>query len=127
MSLLGRFDPGWKYYEARFKACKEFEALHPPSSGLRVKSFGQLPQSGQPGWSSGASKDWVTPSSLFVIFICLNLQVFLFLFVARDSLFNLLSKWTGLSDHIIRSTALDAATEQRPHVPLLESADALQY
>ena len=46
--LLGRFEPGWKYYEARFKACKEFEDLEPPTSGLRVKSFEQLPRSGEP-------------------------------------------------------------------------------
>ena len=44
--LLGRFDPGWKYYEARFKACKEFEELHPPTSGSQVKSFDQLPKAG---------------------------------------------------------------------------------
>ena len=34
--LLGRFDKGWKYYEARFKACKEFEDLSPPTSGMQV-------------------------------------------------------------------------------------------
>ena len=79
--LLGRFDPGWKYYEARFKACKEFEALHPPSSGLRVKSFGQLPQAGQPElivWSEQGLGD----SIQFVRYLhLLNRGI---LFVARD-------------------------------------------
>ena len=42
--LLGRFEQGWKYYEARFKACKEFDKLTPPTSGLQVKSFDQLPK-----------------------------------------------------------------------------------
>ena len=42
--LLGRFEPGWKYYEARFKACKEFESLNPPTSGLQIKTFKQLPK-----------------------------------------------------------------------------------
>ena len=42
-----------------------------------------------------------------------------FLFVARDSLFFLFSKWTGLSDHIIRSTDLSDVTDHRPHVPLM--------
>ena len=46
--LLGRFDLGWKYYEARFKACKEFEDLCPPSAGLQVKSFDQLPRAASP-------------------------------------------------------------------------------
>ena len=34
--LLGRFDPGWKYYEARFKACKEFEDLRLLPLGFRL-------------------------------------------------------------------------------------------
>ena len=42
-----------------------------------------------------------------------------FLFVARDSLFSLLSQWTGLSNHIIRSTDLVDSADQRPHVPLM--------
>ena len=32
----------------RFKACKEFEQLRPPTSGLQVKSFDQLPSPGDP-------------------------------------------------------------------------------
>lgn len=117
--LLGRFDPGWKYYEARFKACKEFEELHPPTSGLQVKSFDQLPRSSEPElivWSEQGLGD----SIQFVRYLhLLKAADIPFLFVARDVLFTLLSQWTGLSDHIIHSTALSDEADQRPHIPLM--------
>ena len=117
--LLGRFNPGWKYYEARFKACKEFEALALPTSGPQIKSFDQLPRSGESElvvWSEQGLGD----SIQFVRYLHLLRSAGVpFLFVARDPLFNLLSNWTGLSDHIIRFTDLDSAKDHRPHVPLL--------
>lgn len=117
--LLGRFDPGWKYYEARFKACKEFENLKPPTSGLQVKSFDQLPKPGDPElivWSEQGLGD----SIQFVRYLqLLRVAGIPFLFVARDVLFSLLSNWTGLSDHIIPATVLDDKNDERPHVPLM--------
>ena len=117
--LLGRFDKGWEYYEARFKACKEFEDLSPPTSGMQVKSFDQLPRSGERElivWSEQGLGD----SIQFVRYLyLLRASDVPFLFVARDSLFSLLSKWTGLSNHVICATDLDPATDQRPHVPLM--------
>ena len=117
--LLGRFDPGWRYYEARFKACKEFEQLRPPTSGLQVKSFDQLPSPGDPElivWSEQGLGD----SIQFVRYLhLLQAADIPFLFVARDSLFSLLLQWTGLSDYIIHSSDLAFATDKRPHVPLL--------
>lgn len=117
--LLGRFDPGWKYYEARFKACKEFEELHPPTSGPQVKSFDQLPKAGDPElivWSEQGLGD----SIQFVRYLnLLHSADIPFLFVARDSLFTLLSQWSGLSDFIVRSADLPGIADQRPHVPLM--------
>ena len=117
--ILGRFDPGWKYYEARFKACKEFERLHPPTSGQWVKSFDQLPRAGDPElivWSEQGLGD----SIQFVRYLhLLRAADIPFLFVARDSLFSLLSQWTGLSNHIIRSIDLPDVMDQRPHVPMM--------
>lgn len=117
--LLGRFDPGWKYYEARFKACKEFEQLLPPTTGSQVKTFDQLPKAGDPElivWSEQGLGD----SIQFVRYLhLLRAADIPFLFVARDSLFSLLSQWTGLSNHIIRSKDLSDATDHRPHVPLM--------
>ena len=117
--LLGRFDPGWKYYEARFKACKEFEQLVPPTTGSQVKTFDQLPKAGDPElivWSEQGLGD----SIQFVRYLhLLRAADIPFLFVARDSLFSLLSQWTGLSNHIIRPKDLSDATDHRPHVPLM--------
>ena len=117
--LLGRFDKGWKYYEARFKACKEFEQLHPPTSGSQVKSFDQLPRAGDPElivWSEQGLGD----SIQFIRYLFLLRAADIpFLFVARDSLFSLLSQWTGLSSHIIRSTDLADVKDNRPHLPLM--------
>ena len=117
--LLGRFDPGWKYYEARFKACKEFEQLKPPTSGPRVKSFDQLPRAGDPElivWSEQGLGD----SIQFIRYLQILRDADIpFLFVARDSLFSLLSQWTGLSNQVIRSTALVDSADERPHVPLM--------
>ena len=117
--LLGRFDQGWKYYEARFKACKEFEELQPPTSGPQVKSFDQLPQAGNPElivWSEQGLGD----SIQFVRYLhLLKAADVPFLFVARDSLFSLMMNWLGLSNHVIHSTSLPDSLDQRPHVPLM--------
>ena len=117
--LLGRFDKGWKYYETRFNACKEFENLSPPTSGLQVKSFEQLPRHGDPElivWSEQGLGD----SIQFVRYLhLLQAAGIPFLFVARDSLFSLLSKWTGLSKYIIRSSDLPEGPDQRCHLPLM--------
>ena len=117
--LLGRFDPGWKYYESRFKSCKEFECLEPPTSGIQVKSFDQLPQAGDPElivWSEQGLGDSI--QFWRYLFLLLSADV-PFLFVVRDSLFSLLSQWSGLSNYIIRPTDCLAASDQRPHIPLL--------
>ena len=81
--LLGRFDPGWKYYEARFKACKEFEELHPPTSGPQVKSFDQLPKAGDPElivWSEQGLGDSIQFVRYLNLLHSANIP---FLFVAR--------------------------------------------
>ena len=85
-----------------------------------MKSFDQLPRAGDPElivWSEQGLGD----SIQFVRYLhLLQAADIPFLFVARDSLFSLLLKWTGLSDHIIRSTDLpDVESDQRPHVPLM--------
>ena len=117
--LLGRFDRGWKYYEARFKACKEFEELHPPTSGPQVKTFDKLPRPGDPElivWSEQGLGD----SIQFVRYLhLLQIAKVPFIFVARDSLFSLFSKWMGLTHQIIHPDSLPAENDQRPHVPLL--------
>ena len=43
--LLGRFDPGWRYYEAI--QCVQFEQLVPPT-GPQLETFDQLPKLGEP-------------------------------------------------------------------------------
>lgn len=117
--LLGRFDPGWKYYEARFKACKEFETLNPPTSGPQVKSFLQLPRPGEPElivWSEQGLGD----SIQFIRYLhYLKAAGIPFLFVAREVLFSLFQEWSGLSDHIVKSTTLFGVNDHRPHVPLM--------
>ena len=74
---FGRFDPGWKYYETRFKACKEFEQLKPPTSGPRVKSFDQLPRAGDPELIVWVSKVWEILSNLFDTSTSLEMLIFL--------------------------------------------------
>ena len=117
--LLGRFNPGWKYYEARFTACKEFEELDPPTSGIQVKSYDQLPRPGESElivWSEQGLGD----SIQFVRYLhLLKASGIPFFFVARDILYSLLSKWTGLSEHIINSKDFTNHNDKRPHVPLM--------
>lgn len=117
--LLGRFNLGWKYYEARFKACKEFEDLHPPTAGVQIKSFDQLPSLGEPElivWSEQGLGD----SIQFVRYLhLLKAARVPFRYLSRDSLSSLFLNWTGLSDHIMSSADFRSATDARPNIPLM--------
>ena len=117
--LLGRFDPGWRYYEARFSACKEFEQLVPPTSGPQLKTFDQLPKLGEPElivWSEQGLGDSI---QFFRYLYLLKAFGVPFLFVTRESLSTLFLRWSDLSDHIVLPSDLDAASDQRPNVPLM--------
>lgn len=117
--LLGRFDLGWKYYEARFKACKEFEELNPPTSGLRIKSFEQLPSVGEPElivWSEQGLGDSIQFVRYLHLLKAANVP---FKYLSRDSLLTLFLKWTGLVDHIFSPSCSVDANDPRPNVPLM--------
>ena len=117
--LLGRFELGWKYYEARFKACKEFEDLRPPTAGLQIKSYDQLPRAGDPElivWSEQGLGD----SIQFIRYLYLLKAAGVpFRFEARNSLLSLFVKWTGLSEYILPPNTLSADNDLRPNVPLM--------
>ena len=117
--LLGRFDPGWKYYEARFKACKEFEELQPLPLVHKLNRLIKLPHFGDPElivWSEQGLGD----SIQFVRYLhLLQAADIPFVYVARDSLFSLMKQWTELPNHIIRSKSLPDAMKHHPHVPLM--------
>ena len=117
--LLGRFELGWKYYEARFKACKEFEDLRPPTAGLQIKSYDQLPRAGDPElivWSEQGLGD----SIQFIRYLhLLKAAGVPFRFEARNSLLSLFVKWTGLSEYILPPNTLSADNDLRPNVPLM--------
>ena len=91
-----------------------------------MKSFDQLPRAGDPElivWSEQGLGD----SIQFIRYLFLLRSADIpFLFVARDSLFSLLSQWTGLSSHIIRSTDL-ADVKETARISHCELADGFQY
>jgi tetratricopeptide (TPR) repeat protein len=67
--LLGRFDPGWKYYEARLRT-----HLVPPESvptaGPRLTDLAHAPRSGDRPVVVWPNRAWVMPFSSAVIWPC---------------------------------------------------------
>ena len=119
LSIVRRFELGWKYYESRFKACKEFENIVPPTRGPQLKTIDHLPRAGDPElvvWSEQGMGD----SIQFIRYLyLLKSKGVPFLFVARDSLQSLFLKWTNFSDQIVCSDDIDYENDQRCHVPLM--------
>ena len=98
---------------------RNLKNCNPPHLDLRLNRLINFHKPAILNLLFGVSKGWAIQFSLFVISIYLKLQMFPFLFVARDSLFSLMMNWTGLSNHVIHSTSLPDSLDQRPHVPLM--------
>ena len=117
--LLGRFKLGWKYYESRFKACKEFENVIPPTRGPQLKTIDHLPRAGEAElvvWSEQGMGDSIQFIRYLYLLKSLGVP---FLYVARDSLLSLFLNWTDFSDQIVSPDDMDDENDQRYHVPLM--------
>ncbi|MCP9775647.1 tetratricopeptide repeat protein [Cyanobium sp. WAJ14-Wanaka] len=116
--LLGRFQEGWKYYEARFNG-KDFEKVQIPTSGLQIRQFEQLPLAGDPPvvvWSEQGLGD----SIQFCRYLnLLEASGVPYLFLARRQMLKLFKDWTGLGERVLPLGSTDPATDQRPHLALM--------
>jgi tetratricopeptide (TPR) repeat protein len=116
--LLGRYKPGWEYYEARFRS-KDFNAGQIPSSGPQIHRFDQLPKPGDPPllvWSEQGMGDSIQFCRYLALLDAAGVP---FIFFTRPCLLRLQRVWTGLGERIQPLGSTDVATEQRPHVALM--------
>ena len=116
--LLGRYKPGWDYYEARFRS-KDFNVGQIPTSGLQVRRFEDLPQSGDPPlvvWSEQGMGDSIQFCRYLALLDAAGVP---FVFLTRPCLLELQRTWTGLGQRVQSLDGKDSANDQRPHLALM--------
>lgn len=116
--LIGRFSPGWEYYEARFHA-KDFNSSQIPTSGPRIRSLNQLIETQNHPivlWSEQGMGDSIQFVRYLALFESLHVP---YIFLTRPTLLNLFRSWTGLGDRIQLLGSTDPNTDHRPHIPLM--------
>ncbi len=116
--LLGRYQEGWRYYEARFNS-KDFEKVQIPTAGPQVRQFHELPGSGDPPvviWSEQGLGDSIQFCRYLTLLDALNIP---FVFLARRQLMSLMREWTGLGDRVQLLGSTDSVKDVRPHLALM--------
>jgi len=116
--LLGRYRPGWEYYEARFSS-KDFNASQIPSAGPRVRSFSEFPKSGESPllvWSEQGMGDSIQFCRYLALLDAAGVP---FVFLTRPCLLELQRTWTGLGERVQPLGCTDPISDQRPHIALM--------
>jgi len=116
--LLGRYKPGWDYYEARFRS-KDFNASQIPTSGPQIRRFEDLPKPGDPPlvvWSEQGMGDSIQFCRYLALLDAAGVP---FVFLTRPCLLELQRTWTGLGQRIQTLGSTDPSTDLRPHVALM--------
>ena len=116
--LLGRYEEGWRYYEARF-SCPDFEDVSPPTSGPPLQSLIDAPSLGQQSlvvWSEQGMGDAIQFCRYLHLLDAASIP---FLFLTRPSLVPLMKEWTGYPDRVQPFGTVDQVNDQRPHVALM--------
>jgi Tfp pilus assembly protein PilF len=116
--LLGRYKPGWEYYEARFRS-KDFNASQIPTSGPQIRRLEDCPKPGDPPlvvWSEQGMGDSIQFCRYLAL---LDAAAIPFVFLTRPCLLPLQRAWTGLGERVQPLGSTDPATDHRPHVALM--------
>ncbi|WP_398332934.1 tetratricopeptide repeat protein [Vulcanococcus sp.] len=116
--LLGRYSPGWEYYEARFRA-KDFNARQIPTSGPQIRRLEDCPGPGDPPlvvWSEQGMGDSIQFCRYLALLDSANVP---FVFLTHPCLLNLQRGWTGLGERVQCLGSTDPASDHRPHVALM--------
>jgi len=116
--LMGRYKPGWEYYEARFRS-KDFNTAQIPTSGLQVRSFADLPKPGEPPlvvWSEQGMGDSIQFCRYLALLDAARVP---FVFLTRPCLLELQRQWTGLGERVQPLGTTDVASDTRPHAALM--------
>ena len=116
--LLGRYKPGWEYYEARFRS-KDFNAGQIPTSGPQIRRLEDCPKPGDPPlmvWSEQGMGDSIQFCRYLALLEAAGVP---YMFLTRPCLLELQRAWTGLGEKIQALGSTDPATDQRPHVALM--------
>lgn len=117
--LLGHYDEGWRFYEARFHT-KDLGTVVPPTPHPQERQLEELPSVGEPElivWSEQGLGD----SIQFVRYLkLLEARNVPFRFLAHKPLVSLYRDWFNLSDRVTETLSKgDDGLERCPNIPLL--------
>jgi tetratricopeptide (TPR) repeat protein len=120
--LLGQYQEGWRYYEARF-ATEQFETQKQPTAHPLPRDLSALPSTGEPElivWSEQGIGDGIQFCRYLGL---LEARGVPYRFLAHKPLVSLYRDWLGLGDHVAVEIdrSIEGPLEQDPrrHIPLL--------
>jgi len=116
--LLGDYQRGWQYYEARF-ATKQFDLVTRPTIGTVPATLADCPSPTDPPlvvWTEQGIGDAIQFSRYLLL---LKANSIPFVFFTRPSLLDLFSLWLGLGDLVFSDENLHPNQDHRPNIALM--------
>jgi len=116
--MLGRFQIGWRYYEARF-ATEAFATVQPPTTGPQPPSLADCPRSGQPPlvvWSEQGMGDAIQFGRYLHLLDAAGIP---YEFQSRHALLALFQEWFGCGNRAVPLRSSTDPGDGRPQIALM--------
>jgi tetratricopeptide (TPR) repeat protein len=116
--LLGEFQQGWRYYEARF-ATEAYATVVPPTVGVQPQSLAACPRAGDPPlvvWSEQGMGDAIQFGRYLALLDAAGVP---YEFRSRAPLLRLFQQWFGCGERALTQDSRTDQGDSRPQIALM--------